>query len=608
MKTAEIRAKFLEFFKQHGHTIIPSAPIVPEHDPNVLFTTAGMHPLVPYLLGEPHPAGRRLASVQKVVRTTDIDEVGDYSHGTFFEMIGNWSLGDYFKREAIEWSWEIITSPQWFGIDPHKLYITVYQGDEQIPRDDESIRIWQEIFKRVGIEAVEGKGERIMALGRDDNWWEQGGVETGPAGPDTEIFYYLGRDENPTFDPESTDFVEFWNNVFMTYQRQKDGTYTELAQKNIDTGMGLERIAMVLQGVDNIYATDLLAQLADTIERYAFATHHAVFTATEPESSQRAVRIITDHLRAITFMAADGLVPSNVERGYVMRRLARRAIREGLVIGINHELAKNIAPAVIELYSDAYPELEEHRETILKVLDAEETNFRKTLERGLREFAKLTHEQALSGQIMFTLFDTYGFPKELSLEEARRTKVTVAQGAEAEFDRLMTEQRERSRTATKGQFKGGLADHSDIATRYHTATHLLYRALKNTLGEHITQRGSNITDERTRFDFSHHEKMTPEQIKQVEDEVNDIIGRDLPVSWEEMPTEAAFASGAMGAFGDKYGDKVKVYTVGDPAGDWYSREICGGPHVERTGLIGHFRITKEESSSAGVRRIKAVLE
>ncbi len=606
MKTAEIRTKFLEFFRSKDHTIIPSAPVVPEHDPNVLFTTAGMHPLVPYLLGAPHPAGKRLASVQKCVRTTDIEEVGDTTHLTFFEMLGNWSLGDYFKEDSIAWSWEFLTDSRWLGLDPKKLYVSVYQGDAEVPKDEESIKLWQEQYRKRSIEAH--VGERILALGRDDNWWEQGGVETSPAGPDTEIFYYLGSDTEPTFDTESTDFVEIWNNVFMAYQRQKNGEYSELSEKNVDTGMGLERIATVMQGVGSVYETDLLLQLAESIERYAFATHHVVFTQTNPESTGRAVRILTDHLRCVSFMAADGVVPSNVERGYVMRRLLRRAIREGLVIGIDHELSANVAPNVIELYRDAYPELENNKEEILKVLDQEEKNFRKTLERGLREFAKMTHQTELDGEMMFRLFDTYGFPKELSLEEAKRSNIAKAEDAEDRFDILMAEQRERSRTATKGQFKGGLADHSEIATQYHTATHLMYRALKNVLGDHVAQRGSNITDERTRFDFTHHEKMTPEQISEVEDIVNDAIARDLPISSEEMPTSKAFESSAIGAFGDKYGDSVSVYTVGDPEGDWYSREICGGPHVGRTGEIGHFKIIKEESSSAGVRRIKAILE
>lgn len=606
MTTAEIRSKFLEFFKSKDHAIIPSAPVVPEHDPTVLFTTAGMHPLVPYLLGEPHPLGKRLVDSQKVVRTTDIEEVGDGSHLTFFEMLGNWSLGDYFKSESIPWSWEFLTSDKWLSIDPRKLYVTVYEGDGEVPKDTESIELWKKQFKSVGIEAKEG--ERILAMGRDDNWWEQGGVATGPAGPDTEIFYYLGKEDNPTFDTESPDFVEIWNNVFMSYQRQEDGSYTELENKNVDTGMGMERIAAVLQGVDNVYDTDVLAQIKESVEHYALETHKEVFKETNPESSLRAVRIITDHTRAITFMAADGVEPSNKDQGYVMRRLARRAIREALVLGIHQGLFERIAPRVISLYEDVYPELQKPSE-IMTVLRREENAFRQTLTRGLKEFEKiLSDKKDLTGSDAFTLYDTYGFPKELSVEEAKRKNIPVAEGFDVEFIESMEVQKQRSRSATAGQFKGGLSDHSEIVTRYHTATHLMYKALREVLGEHVVQRGSNITTERMRFDFSHPEKMTAEQIAQVENMVNDVISKDMPMSFVEMSKDDAFAQGALGAFGEKYPDVVKVYTVGDPNGEYYSKEICGGPHVSRTGEIGKFKIVKEESSSAGVRRIKAALE
>jgi alanyl-tRNA synthetase len=565
-----------------------------------------MHPLVPYLLGEPHPLGKRLADSQKVVRTTDIEEVGDGSHLTFFEMLGNWSLGDYFKAESIPWSWEFLTSDKWLAIDPRKLYVTVYEGDGEVPKDTESIELWQKQFKDVGIEAKEG--ERILAMGRDDNWWEQGGVATGPAGPDTEIFYYLGKEENPTFDTESSDFVEIWNNVFMSYQRQEDGSYTELANKNVDTGMGMERIAAVLQGVDNVYDTDVLAQIKESVEHYALETHKEVFKETNPDSSLRAVRIITDHTRAITFMAADGVEPSNKDQGYVMRRLARRAIREALVLGIHQGLFERIAPRVISLYEDVYPELQNPSE-IMTVLRREENAFRQTLTRGLKEFEKmLRNKKDLTGSDAFTLYDTYGFPKELSLEEAKRNSIPVAESFDIEFVEAMEEQKQRSRSATTGQFKGGLSDHSELVTRYHTATHLMYKALREVLGEHVMQRGSNITTERMRFDFSHPEKMTPEQIVQVEKMVNDVITKDMPVSFVEMSKDDAFAQGALGAFGEKYPEVVKVYTVGDPGGEYYSKEICGGPHVSRTGEIGKFKIVKEESSSAGVRRIKAMIE
>ena len=606
MNTSEIRSKFLEFFAQKDHAIIPSAPVVPEHDPSVLFTTAGMHPLVPYLLGQPHPQGKKLANAQKVVRTTDIEEVGDYSHLTFFEMLGNWSLGDYFKKESIAWSWEFLTDPKWLGIDPAKIYTTVYKGDGVVPKDEESIALWQEQFAKAGIVAQEGA--RILALGKADNWWEQGGVATGPAGPDTEIFYYLGNEENPVFDTESTDFVEIWNNVFMSYQRQPDGTYTELEVKNVDTGMGLERTSAVLQGLNNVYDTDMLSQIKSSVEEYANETHQEIFAETTPESSLRSVRIITDHTRSIVFMAADGVVPNNKDQGYVMRRLARRAIREALILGIHQDLFGRIAPKVISLYEDSYPELQ-NPTLIMDVLKREENTFRQTLTKGLREFEKmLVNKKYLSGSDAFVLYDTYGFPKELSLEEALRSNLAIGQNFEDEFAIEMQKQKDRSRTATAGQFKGGLEDDSEIVTRYHTATHLMYKALRNVLGEHVMQRGSNITAERMRFDFSHDEKMTPEQISQVEKMVNDIISQDLPLNCKEVTKDQAVQEGALGAFGEKYPDTVKVYTVGDSEADYYSKEICGGPHVDHTGEIGKFKIIKEESSSAGVRRIKAILE
>jgi len=606
MNTSEIRSKFLEFFAEKDHAIIPSAPVVPEHDPSVLFTTAGMHPLVPYLLGQTHPQGKKLANAQKVVRTTDIDEVGDYSHLTFFEMLGNWSLGDYFKKESIAWSWEFLTDPKWLGIDPTRLYTTVYQGDGIVPKDEESIALWKEQFAKAGIEAHEG--QRILALGKADNWWEQGGVATGPAGPDTEIFYYLGKDSDPVFDTESSDFVEIWNNVFMSYQRQPDGSYTELEVKNVDTGMGLERTSAVLQGLDNVYDTDILSQIKSAVEQYANETHKEIFTESSPQSALRSVRIITDHTRSIVFMAADGIVPNNKDQGYVMRRLARRAIREALIIGIHQGLFERIAPRVISLYDQSYPELQ-NPALIMEVLLREENSFRQTLTKGLKEFDKmLTNKKYLSGRDAFVLYDTYGFPKELSIEEAMRSKMTIGQDFENEFEIEMQKQKDRSRTATAGQFKGGLEDDSEIVTRYHSATHLMYKALRNVLGEHVMQRGSNITSQRLRFDFSHDTKMSPEQIGKVEKIVNDVISQNLSVSCKEVDKTKAFEEGALGAFGEKYPDLVKVYTVGEPMGQYFSKEICGGPHVSSTAKIGKFKIVKEESSSAGVRRIKAILE
>lgn len=606
MKTDEIRQKFLDFFSQKDHAIIPSAPVVPEHDPTVLFTTAGMHPLVSYLLGEKHPSGKKLASAQKCIRTTDIDEVGDDTHLTMFEMLGNWSLGDYFKDESISWSFEFLTSKKWLGVDPKKLYVSVYQGDPQVPKDEESIRLWQREFKKAGIIAKEG--ERILSLGKDENWWEQGGVQTGPAGPDTEIYYYLGKKANPKFDVDDNEFIEIWNNVFMAYRKQEDGSYIDLKQKNVDTGMGLERMAAVMQKVNNVFETDLLKQIVLSVERYALKVHKQVFAETTVESSKRAVRIITDHMRTLIFMAGDGVEPSNVERGYVMRRLARRAIREALILGINHDLFLNLAPKVIELYGQTYPELSDNQKSILNVLSKEENNFRKTLSRGLLEFAKVTQKnKSLTGELTFKLYDTYGFPKELSIEEAKRVGMIISQDMDDKFGIMMNQQKERSRTSTKGVFRGGLADDSETVTRYHTATHIMYKVLRDLLGDHVVQRGSNITSERMRFDFAHHEKLSSDQIKAVEDRVNQIIQSDLPVTKEEMSKDEAFGIGALGAFGEKYGDKVKVYTIGDPNGDYFSKEICGGPHVNYTGGIGKFKIIKEESSSAGVRRVKAVL-
>lgn len=599
MSTDQIRTKFLDFFASKGHTIIPSAPVVPEHDPSVLFTTAGMQPLVPYLLGQSHPGGRRLANVQKCIRTTDIDEVGDDTHLTMFEMLGNWSLGDYYKAQSIAWSFEFLTGSDWLGIDPSKLYVSVYAGDKDIPKDDESIDCWVQAFSSAGIQAKEG--ERILACGRDDNWWEIGGSVEGPAGPDTEIFYYTGSESNPKFDTEDSKFVEIWNNVFMAYRRQPDGNYRELESKNVDAGMGLERLAAVLQGVRSIYRTDGLARIEKSV----------IDLAAKPDGpldeTNRAARIVTDHLRSGVFMAADGVVPSNTERGYVLRRLIRRAVRQSLILGIGQDLTSRIGQVVIDTYGAAYPEIVAQKSVVLEVLSNEELLFRKTLLRGVREFARLGATK-LSGEAIFKLFDTYGFPPELSLEDAKHAGIVVDPDWEKTFADLMSQQKERSRTAIAGQFRGGLAEHSEITTKYHTATHLLYASLRRVLGDHVIQRGSNITAERARFDFSHANKLSPEEIQQVESIVNEQIKRDWPVSFSQMPPEEAFASGAIGAFGDKYGDIVKVYTVGDPQGEWFSREICGGPHVERTGTLGRLRIAKEESSSAGVRRIKAVLE
>ena len=602
MTTNEIRSKFLDFMKTKGHAIIPSAPVYLEDDPTVLFTTAGMQPLIPYLLGKPHPQGKRLANSQKCIRTVDIDEVGDNSHLTMFEMLGNWGLGDYFKDDAIAWSFEFLTDKKWLGLDPDKLYITVYKGDDQVSKDSASIKLWQQQFKAAGIEATEG--ERILALGKDDNWWEIGGTETSPAGPDTEMFYYVGSAKNPQFDPDDSDFIEIWNDVFMAYQRQADGSYTELANKNVDTGMGLERVAAVIQGKDSVFQTDIFTSILKVV----YAAAHKIWDPGDETSTMvRPSRIIADHVRTSIFMAADGVTPSNTERGYVMRRLIRRAVRQGLLLGITTKLFSDISGEIIDLYIESYPELQQNKAKILAVLEAEEQMFRRTLERGVREFKKIVQDK-LDGAAIFELFDTYGFPPELSVEEAAALEVPVDAEWPKDFDRLMTEQKARSRTATVGIFKGGLVDQSEATVKLHTATHLMYQALRQVLGDNVVQRGSNITPERLRFDFSHDAKMTDEQKREVEQIVNEQIDKDLKVWFEEHPTDEAFKLGAKGAFGDKYGDTVKVYFMGREGEKPFSIEICGGPHVEHTGVLGKFRIQKEESSSAGVRRIKAVLE
>lgn len=637
LTTFDIRQKYLDFFKKRGHTIIPRANLVPQDDPTTLFTGSGMQPLVPYLLGQPHPDGTKLVDSQVCFRAEDINEVGDNRHTTLFEMLGNWSLGEYFKREQLGYFFAFLTED--IGLDPNKLYVTVFTGDEKagIERDKESAEIWQELFESKKVEAkiveigseVRGgevgmQGGRIFYYDAAKNWWSRAGVpaempEGEPGGPDSEVFYDFGTPHDKKFGQhchpncDCGRFLEIGNSVFMQYRKREDGGFEQLPKKNVDFGGGLERITAAAAGESDIFKIDLIWPIIEQLEQ---------LTGKKYADHIEAKRVIADHVRSSVFMAADGVVPSNTAQGYVARRMIRRAIRRGHELGVEAGLLVKLVPVVIKCYGGFYKELVQKQDTIIEVLAREEEQFRTTLERGLREFAKRTSELdfskkppvptgkrvELSGKLIFTLFDTYGFPVELSLEEAKKENVPLQKDWQADFSKLMDEQKTRSRTATKGQFKGGLADNSEIVTRYHTATHLMYRALKNVLGDHVTQRGSNITRERTRFDFSHPEKMTPEQIKAVENMVNDAIVRDLPVSWQEMPTSEAFASGAIGAFGDKYGDSVKVYTVGDPKGEWYSREICGGPHVKRTGEIGFFKITKEESSSAGVRRIKAVVE
>ncbi|MCC7522187.1 alanine--tRNA ligase [Candidatus Uhrbacteria bacterium] len=598
MTTADIRSKFLDFFKEKGHAIIPSASVVPENDPTVLFTTAGMHPLVPYLQGQKHPMGTRLADSQKCVRTDDIDEVGDNRHLTFFEMLGNWSLGDYFKRESISWSFEFLTDEKWLGIDPKKIYVTVFEGDNDAPQDEESIGIWQALFETRGI--VADLGNRIRAYPKKKNWWGPAGL-TGPCGPDTEIFYDTGRTHDKAFGEECHQncdcgrFVEIWNNVFMEYDKQSDGSFRPLAQKNVDTGMGLERIAAVIQNVETVFETDAFQPIIQKISDLSGKAYIG---------NERAFRIIADHLRAAAFIIGDerGVVPSNVGQGYIVRRLLRRAIREGRRLGIADAFTARIADVIIGIYGTHYTELETNRAKIVDELNKEEDKFGKSLEKGMKELEKMVSKGSLTGEQAFLLFSSYGFPLELTEEILREKGQSVDRGVfEAEFKK----HQELSRTASAGTFKGGLADNSVETTRLHTATHLLHQALRMVLGDHVEQKGSNITAERLRFDFSHPQKMTPEEIKKVEDIVNDIIKQDVPMHCEQLTVDEAKKRGAIGLFGDKYalmGDKINVYFAGD-----FSKEICGGPHVERTGELGSFKIQKEEAVSAGVRRIKATV-
>ena len=584
MKAIEIRNKYLNFFKQHGHTIIPSAPLIPENDPSVLFTTAGMQPLVPYLLGEPHPAGHRLTDYQKCVRTNDIEEVGDNRHLTYFEMLGNWSLGDYFKEESIQMSYDFLTKE--LNIPAEKISVTCFAGDEDCPRDTVTAECW----KKAGIPE-----ERIYYFGKDDNWWIAG--EEGPCGPDTEMFYDTGKPKcSEHCDPSCGcgKYVEIWNNVFMEYFKDKDGKYTKLKQHNVDTGLGLERMTMLLQGKETPFDTELFAPVMEKLKQLAKVEHI------------ESRRIVAEHLRASMMVIADGGRPSNIDRGYVLRRLIRRMTRHLNKLQIDLNELQGLIDLYVDTLKGMYPELEEKRNIIKEVIVAEKDKFVKTLSHGEKEFdkvvakAKQENKNVIDGYTIFKLYETYGFPPEITSDLAKE------QGFEidlSEFDKLFKEHQEKSRLGSEQKFKGGLAEQNEQTTKYHTATHLLHKALQIVLGEHAKQNGSNITTERLRFDFTHPEKMTPEQIKQVEDIVNEQIKRDLPVTCEEMTLEEAKASGAMGLFENKYGDKVKVYTIGD-----FSKEICGGPHVTHTGELGHFKIKKEESSSAGVRRIKAILE
>lgn len=651
MTAQEIRQAYLKFFADRGHTIIPRANLVPAEDATTLFTGSGMQPLIPYLLGQKHPEGTKLTDSQTCFRADDIDEVGDNRHTTLFEMLGNWSLGEYFKVEQLPWFWEFLTEV--VGLNPDKLYVSCFIGAPEfnIPKDIEAAGIWKKLFKAKNIDAREveigsekdgyqkgmHESERIFYYS-DKNWWSREGVPSKmsagePGGPDSEVFFDVGLPHNKEYGDQCHPncdcgrFIEVGNSVFMQYVKREDGGFDELPKRNVDFGGGLERIAAAAEGSGDMFKISILWPIIEKLQELSGCvyTDHTI-----------PMRVISDHLRAATFLAVDGVVPSNTAQGYVMRRFIRRAIRQALVLDLRVDFMDSIVPVITSLYRDAFPEVKEREKEVMDILMREETQFRTTLERGIREFehkfsiskspkyslseadAKSKGEstkpstgsgdKVLTGQTIFELFDTYGFPFELSLEEAARLNIQVDPNWKSEFDQRMAEQKSRSRTATVGQFKGGLADHSEMSTKYHTATHLMYKALRLVLGEHVIQRGSNITPERLRFDFSHPEKVTSDQVKEIERIVNENIAKDWPMGWREESTKTALDRGVLGAFGHKYGDTVKVYTAGNPDGEWYSQEICGGPHVEHTGTLGHFKITKEEASSAGIRRIKAVLE
>lgn len=648
LSSNELRALFLKFFQEKGHSVIPSASVIPENDPTVLFTTAGMHPLVPYLLGQKHPQGTRLTDVQKCIRTGDIDEVGDMSHLTFFEMLGNWSLGDYFKDQMIPWSWEFLTSPEWLGINPDKLAFTVFEGDEDCPRDEEAANLW----RKCGV-----KDDHLFYLPKEHNWWGPAGV-TGPCGPDTEMFIITKKPCGPDCSPacHCGAYLEIWNDVFMQYNKQKDGSFIPLTQKNVDTGMGLERTICVLNGKKSVYETDAFTGILAKIEELCGKKY------TPDDENTRAFRIVADHMRTSTFIIGDprGIGPSNVGQGYILRRLIRRAVRYGMGLGLQEGFTAEIAKVIIDQYKAVYPELEQNKAFVLEQLTLEEGRFARTLKQGEKEFDKVMNnlrrtreamekiladdtlaaaEEAvkthvlrpqpemvsaieavkagdlakvkaecqrihdslnvIDGRSAFKLYDTYGFPIEITKELAAENGLTVD---EADFAKRFEQHQATSRSGAEQIFKGGLADHSEQTTCLHTATHLLQAALRKVLGDEVHQKGSNITAERLRFDFTFGRKVTPEELAQVEALVNEAIAAKVPITMEEMTVSEAKAQGAMGLFESKYGEVVRVYTMGP-----YSKEICGGPHANNTGDLVSFKIIKEEASSAGVRRIKATI-
>jgi alanyl-tRNA synthetase len=645
MTAEQIRNEYLKFFEQRGHAAVARAALVPQNDPTTLFTGSGMQPMIPYLLGEPHPEGKRIVDSQTCLRAQDIDDIGDNRHTTFFEMLGNWSMGDYFKQQQIEWIFEFLTEV--VGLDPTKLYVTCFIGAPQygIPKDTEATEVWKKLFDGKGISHDEAEigseadgykrginpGERIFYYDGSKNWWSRNGApETtpvgDPCGPDSEMFYDFGTPHNPEYGErchpncDCGRFMEIGNNVFMAYRKEAEGKFVPLEKPNIDHGSGLERIAAAKLDDPDVFKISLMWPIIEKLEQLSGKKY---------DSYTQSMRVIADHLRAATFLAVDGIVPSNKEQGYVMRRLVRRAIRFAFELGVEQNFMQEIVPVIANLYAKDFPEVVKTREKVVEVLIKEEKAFRQTLRKGLQTFDKITsgkwevtdqstdyktvEKSMLFGADLFKLYDTYGFPTELALEEAYKRGITTDVGIMQDFDILMDEQRNRSRTATKGEFKGGLGGQSEIHKKYHTATHLMYQSLRTVLGDHVIQHGSNITEERLRFDFSHPEKMTPEQIKQVEDMVNEQIDNALKVSYAEYPTKQAREElGALGAFGDRYGDTVKVYKmIADGADKPFSFEICGGPHVDCTCQLAEggkrFKIIKEESSSAGIRRIKAVL-
>ena len=606
----EIREKYISFFTTNprNHKEIPSSPLIPENDPTVLFITAGMHPLVPYLMGEPHPLGKRLVNIQKSFRTDDIEEVGDHSHFTFFEMLGNWSLGDYFKKEAIEWSFDFLTSKDWLFYDPKKIYVSVFEGDRDAPRDEDSIRIWKEVYKNAGITAEIGDSKkgvsgnsRIFPYPKTKNWWGPAGT-TGPCGPDSEMFYdtELPLHKKELYGPvchincDCGRYIEVWNDVFMEFNKNADGTYEPLKQKNVDTGMGMERVTALTSWLRKAipepdpFLTDLFGKSRYFIQQISNKDYEEPF--------KKSIRIILDHVRAVTFLIADGAEPGNKERGYVTRRLIRRAIRHGQILGIHVDFMSDTAGQIISNYREIYPEVKNKEEIIKSILSTEEVNFRKLLKKGLDFIEK---QASLNGKIAFDLYQSFGFPPELTFEIAKERGIEMDRKT---YEEEFAKHQEKSRTATKGVFKGGLQDHSEETKKLHTATHLLQKALVDVLGRHVRQKGSHITAERLRFDFSHDRKMTGEEIEKTEELVNRKIRENLAVTKETVKIEDALKSGALTVPGVKYPEKVTVYKMGN-----FSREVCGGPHVDFTGSLGKFKIIKEEAAGNLNRRIYAIL-